>query len=71
MSSEIEFETLNIPLPNIVYTYDKKQKEEIYNYLKHMNEHHKKAYLIAFEHLGSSFNIFRSNGFKEWINKGN
>jgi hypothetical protein len=30
------------------------------------NETQKKAYLIAFHHLGSSFNIYKSNGFKEW-----
>ncbi len=31
-----------------------------------MDEHHKYAYQIAYSHLGTSFNIVRSNGFKEW-----
>ena len=31
--------------------------------------HHKQAYLIAYNHLGSSFNIYKSNGFKEWKGK--
>jgi hypothetical protein len=33
------------------------------------DERQKKAYLIAKEHLGSSFNIFLSNGYKEWKSK--
>jgi hypothetical protein len=33
-----------------------------------MNESQKKAYLIAKDHLGSSFNILKSNGFSEWKN---
>ena len=41
----------------------------IKNYLDQMNEREKKAYLIAFQHLGSSFNIYKSNGFKEWLKK--
>jgi hypothetical protein len=33
-----------------------------------MDEIHKKAYSIAFDHLGSSFDVLRSNGYKEWKN---
>jgi hypothetical protein len=36
-----------------------------------LDDHNKKAYEIAFNHLGSSFNIYRSNGFKEWKQKKN
>jgi competence protein ComGC len=48
----------------------KKQQEqmEINNYLIQMNESQKKAYLIAKDHLGTSFNILKSNGFIEWKN---
>jgi hypothetical protein len=38
-------------------------------YLSNLNEHQKIAYSIALQHLGSSFNIYRSNGFKEWKQK--
>ena len=31
-----------------------------------MDEINRKAYKIAYEHLKSSFNIVKSNGFKEW-----
>ena len=60
------FDTLNIPIPDIVYSYEIQKQEEIYQYLSQLDELQKKAYLIANEHLGSSFNIYKSNGFIEW-----
>jgi hypothetical protein len=39
--------------------------------LKNMGDTEKKAYLIAKEHLGSSFNICKSNGYKDWKKKSN
>jgi hypothetical protein len=62
------FKEFDIPIPNIVYCYDNEKQTEIYNYLTKLvkDEQQKKAYVIAFEHLGSSFNICKSNGFKEW-----
>ena len=35
-------------------------------YIKQLSDHEKKAYEIAMNHLGTSFNIYRSNGFIEW-----
>jgi hypothetical protein len=60
------FADLNIPLPEMIYIYPVNKQIEIYNYLKELDGQNKKAYLIAFDHLGSSFNIYKSNGFKEW-----
>jgi hypothetical protein len=64
------FNELNntIPIPSIIYSYDDIKQKEIYQYLTHLmkNEQQKKAYVIAYDHLGSSFNIYKSNGFKEW-----
>lgn len=62
----IHFESLNLPIPEIVNSYCYEEKKEIFNYLKQMDKMHIKGYLIAKEHLGSSFNIYKSNGFKEW-----
>jgi hypothetical protein len=31
-----------------------------------MTEHERVAYEIAFNHLGTSFNVYRSNGFIDW-----
>jgi hypothetical protein len=57
-----------IPIPSIIDSYDDIKQKEIYDYLTDLmkDEQQKKAYVIAFEHLGSSFNIYKSNGFKEW-----
>jgi len=69
MTDTIDFISLKLPIPEIVYTYPKEKQEEIFNYLQQMDEHNKKGYLIAQNHLGNSFNICKSNGYKEWKNK--
>ena len=71
MSAEINFESLNMNIPELVKTYSIEQQREIFKYLSEMDDLNKKAYEIAFNHLGSSFNIYRSNGFKEWKQKNN
>ena len=70
MSNEtIDFSLLDIQVPAFLSTYSIETQKEIFDYLKQLDENNKKAYLIALDHLGSSFNIFRSNGFKNWKNK--
>jgi hypothetical protein len=69
MTDTIDFTILQLPIPEIVYVYPKEKQEEIFNYLQQMDEHNKKGYLIAHNHLGTSFNICKSNGYKEWKNK--
>jgi D-mannonate dehydratase len=66
MSEEVNFDSLNIPVPEIVKTYTLEKKREIFDYLSEMDELNKVGYKIAFNHLESSFDICRSNGFKEW-----
>jgi hypothetical protein len=61
------FEELGIPIPELVKEQPLEQQQEIYEYLKTLDDKQKKTYLIAFKHLGTSFNIARSNGFKEWV----
>lgn len=63
------FTNLDISIPEIVYSYDNEKQKEIYQYLCSLDETQKKAYLIAKNHLGSSFSIYKSNGFKEWKKK--
>ena len=41
----------------------------INNYISSLNDIEKKAYEIAKEHLGSSFDITKSIGFLKWIKK--
>jgi hypothetical protein len=71
MTEEINFESLKIKVPELVKKHPIEIQREIFNYLSEMDEHNKIAYEIAFDHLGSSFNIYRSNGFKEWKQKNN
>ena len=46
---------------------DKLTKETIIKYLKHLDPIEKQAYTIGINHLGSSFNVVKSNGYIEWI----
>ena len=62
----IDFKSLNLPISDLVLTLSDNQQQEIFDYLNQLNDYNKKAYLIASEHLGTSFNIYKSNGFKEW-----
>jgi len=36
-------------------------------YINQLKDCEKKAYEIASSHLGTSFNILKSNGYKEWL----
>lgn len=60
------FNSLKLPIPEIVTKYPPEKQKEIYDYFCEMDSHHQKAYKIAFHHLGSSFNICKSNGFIDW-----
>lgn len=66
MTEKVDFSTLDLDIPEIVYTYSHDIQKEIFEYLSQMDSMHIKSYLIAKDHLGSSFNIYKSNGFKEW-----
>jgi hypothetical protein len=70
MSEEkINFESLNMKISCLFKNYSIEKQREIFEYLSEMDEHHRRAYDIAYDHLGTSFNIARSNGFKEWLSK--
>ena len=63
----MNFSVLKITVPENVKNYSLEKQREIFDYLSKLDEHHIIAYNIAFDHLGSSFDILRSNGFKEWL----
>ena len=66
MSQEFNFESLNLPISESIKLYSEEQQKEIYQYLTEMTDQEKKAYEIALSHLGTSFNVYRSNGFIDW-----
>jgi len=66
MSKIVDLASFELPLPKNIDILSSDEQEEIYNYLIQLDNIQKKAYNIAFHHLGTSFNIFKSNGFCEW-----
>jgi len=66
MTELINFDILNLPIPNIIIGLSSEIQSDIFEYLQQLDEHHRIAYSIAYNHLGTSFNIFKSNGYKEW-----
>ena len=47
-------------------TYSDTLVEQMHIYLSQLNDTQLKAYRVAKRHLGSSFNLAKSNGFVEW-----
>ena len=66
MSLINEINNIGIPIPKLVFEENEENQKNILEYLKTMDEKKFKAYNIAFNHLGSSFNILKSNGYKDW-----
>ena len=66
---QIDFIKTGLSIPESVLKLPIEKQTEVYNYLIQMTESQKKAYLIAKDHLGTSFNILKSNGFSEWYKK--
>jgi hypothetical protein len=64
--TQVNFDKTGLSIPAAVLKLPLEKQTEVYNYLIQMSESQKKAYLIAKDHLGTSFNILKSNGFSEW-----
>lgn len=62
---DIETE-LGLELPNQFENYNIEIQELIVKYLKHLNIIERQAYTIGKKHLGTSFNVIKSNGFINW-----
>jgi ABC-type dipeptide/oligopeptide/nickel transport system ATPase subunit len=62
----MDFQTLQLPIPEKISSYDIELQRDIYNYLQQMNDKERIAYRIATDHLGTSFNIVKSIGFIQW-----
>jgi len=59
--------SLGLTLPDNFDTWDPTLKSSVIEYLDQLDPIEKKAYKIAKEHLGSSFNIVKSNGYCDWL----
>jgi len=60
---------IDTDLPYNYSYYSTEVQQNILIYLNHLNEIEKKAYLIAKNHLGTSFDIRKSIGYIEWKQK--
>jgi hypothetical protein len=58
---------IDVLLPKNFEKYSPETKENIIQYLTQLTPIEKRACLIAMDHLGTSFNIVKSNGFNDWI----
>jgi len=56
-----------IDLPPQFSSYSVETQESIKEYILQFTPIQKRAYLIAKEHLGSSFNVIKSNGYVHWL----
>jgi hypothetical protein len=57
---------LELELPDNFEKYEASIQHSIIQYLQQLNDIERKAYKIAKMHLGSSFNIVKSNGYNDW-----
>lgn len=63
----IDWDSLQLPVSEVVKTYPDELQQDIFQYLQSLDDHNRQAYCIAFQHLGSSFSVSRSNGFVAWL----
>ena len=67
--NKIDFESLKLPIPENVSSYSYEIQQFIHQYLSSLNGVQRKAYMIAKDHLGTSFHIIRSTGYIDWKKK--
>ena len=65
--NQAQIQITDLHLPDNFDTWDPDLKANVIEYLSQLNPIEKKAYKIAKEHLGSSFNIVKSNGYCDWL----
>ena len=61
--------SISVPLPPNFEKHDEITQQKIIAYLAHLNSIEKQAYTIGIKHLGTSFNLLKSNGYNDWLKK--
>ena len=61
------FSTLNLSIPDSILKLSPEQQQLVFSYLEQLNDFDRKAYIMAKNHLGTSFDILRSNGYLNWL----
>lgn len=52
---------------NELKLYNEVDRKNICEYLNQLSNKEKQVYIIAKQHLGSSFNLLKSNGYCKWM----
>lgn len=60
-------ESTGLTISDNIKKYPVETQEKIHQYLSQLDEINRQAYEIAYAHLGTSFNVARTNGFKKWL----
>ena len=66
MMSELDFDKLPVKVTDNIHKHTAEEQQLIYKYLSQLDESQQQTYNIAKDHLGTSFNIMKSNGFEKW-----
>jgi len=64
---EIDFASLPVSVSPDITKYPLDLQRNAFDYLRQLDDINQIAYTVAFTQLGSSFNVVRSNGFKQWM----
>ena len=67
MNRQVIETEIGLELPVTFEKYSLENQELVINYLKYLNIIERQAYSIGKSHLGTSFNVLKSNGFIDWI----
>jgi hypothetical protein len=65
--SNTDTSEINHLLPDNFQQYSSEIKQQIRDYLMQLSLLDRRACKIAKEHLETSYNVVKSNGFQEWI----
>ena len=63
------YEKLGLPFSERIMNYNAEIQDSILQYLTNLDEKERKAYIIAYKHLGTSFNVIKSTGYINWEKK--
>ena len=66
MVPQLDFDKLPVKVTDNIHKYTTEEQQLIYKYLSQLDESQQQTYNIAKDHLGTSFNIMKSNGFEKW-----
>lgn len=68
-ASKVPYTHAGLPLSREYGALTPDQQAKIREYVEQLSAIERTAYMVAYEHLGTSFHILHSNGFIKWSNE--